>query len=504
MSSPAGVVDDLLAGRYRLTSRLAAGGMGEVWRARDLLLDRDVAVKTLRPELADDEDLRTRFRGEARSAARLSHPGIASVYDFGEAGGRAWLVLELVEGESLAATLRRDGRLTADRTLCVVSQTATALQAAHAAGVVHRDVKPGNLLVGPDGRIKVTDFGIAAAAGSAQVTRTGQVVGTAAYLSPEQAGGKGASEATDLYALGVVAYECLAGRRPFDFDEPMAVLLAHLQTPPPPLPDDVPAPVADTVLRLLAKDPADRPGSARQVAAEADALRRRLPALPASPAPAPPAPAPPAPAPPAGATPVGSRPTPVLGQVGAVGLSGRSGQRRAVRATALLLGLLALALGVRESLSDPTAPVTGQAPPATSPARSAAPAPSASAPAAEGPGAAVPGEGAAPSPGVPAPPEQRDGAVPPAGPPQEAAPQQERAAQQRQQEAAQRRQDAAEEQQEVAEEQQEVAEQRQEDAEDAREQDGDHGGKGNGGDSGNSGKSGQGNGGGGGKGKGRD
>ncbi|CAA9351683.1 MAG: Serine/threonine-protein kinase PknA, partial [uncultured Frankineae bacterium] len=293
MSTPAGVVDGLLAGRYQLASRLAAGGMGEVWRARDLLLDRDVAVKTLRAELADDDDVRARFRAEARHAGRLSSPGIASVYDFGEADGVAWLVLELVDGESLASVLRREGRLGTDRTLDVVAQTAAALQAAHDAEVVHRDVKPGNLLVRPDGVVKVTDFGIASAAGAAHLTRTGQVVGTAGYLAPEQADGRAATAATDLYSLGVVAHECLAGTHPFPFDNPIAVLLAHLQTPPPELPADVPAPVADLVSRLLAKDPADRPTSARLVAAEAQALRRR--GSSASPTPVAPRPEPAAP-----------------------------------------------------------------------------------------------------------------------------------------------------------------------------------------------------------------
>jgi serine/threonine-protein kinase len=155
--------------------------------------------------------------------------------------------------------LRSEGRLPVDRTLDLVEQAAAALQVAHDGGVVHRDVKPGNLLLRPDGRLSVTDFGIAHAAGAAALTRTGQVVGTASYLSPEQASGRPVSPATDLYALGVVAYECLSGDRPFERDDPVAVLLAHLQTPPPPLPPDVPAPVAELVHRLLAKDPADRP-----------------------------------------------------------------------------------------------------------------------------------------------------------------------------------------------------------------------------------------------------
>ena len=274
MSPPAGVVDGLLADRYRLVARLGTGGNGEVWRARDERLDRDVAVKVLRPELADDEEVRARFRAEARHAGGLRHPGIAAVFDFAEDDDGAWLVMELVAGEPLSARLRREGRLPVDRVLDVVGQAAVALQAAHDGGVVHRDVKPGNLLVRPDGRLSVTDFGIAHATGAAALTRTGQVVGTAAYLSPEQAAGRPVSPATDLYALGVVAYECLSGVRPFERDDPVAVLLAHLQAPPPPLPPDVPEPVADLVHRLLAKDPADRPATAAQVQREAAALRR--------------------------------------------------------------------------------------------------------------------------------------------------------------------------------------------------------------------------------------
>ena len=215
MNPPAGVVDGLLAGRYRLLSRLGSGGHGEVWRARDERLGRDVAVKVLRPELADDEDVQARFRAEARAAGGLRSPGIAAVFDFAEGDQGAWLVMELVDGVPLSQVLRSAGRLPVDRTLDVVEQAAAALQAAHDGGVVHRDVKPGNLLLRADGRLSVTDFGIASAAGAAPLTRTGQVVGTAAYLAPEQASGRPVTGAADVYALGVVAYECLTGARPF-------------------------------------------------------------------------------------------------------------------------------------------------------------------------------------------------------------------------------------------------------------------------------------------------
>ena len=274
---PVAVADTVLADRYRLVERIAVGGMGEVWRADDLLLRRPVAVKTLKPEFVDDEDFRARFRAEARHAARLGHPGIASVYDFGEAPGRAWLVMELVDGEPLSSLLRREGTLSVDRTLDLVAQTAAALQAAHDGGVVHRDVKPGNLLVRPDGVLKVTDFGIASATDAVPLTGTGLVIGTAYYLSPEQARGRSGSPASDTYGLGVVAYECLTGSRPFPGDNPVAVALAHVQDPVPPLPSEVPAPVRALVQRALAKDPQDRFATVSEMGRTAQTLRATAP-----------------------------------------------------------------------------------------------------------------------------------------------------------------------------------------------------------------------------------
>ena len=208
----------LLAGRYRLTDRIATGGMGEVWRAEDNLLNRNVAVKLLPTGRAGDEAFLARFRAEARYAASLSHPGIARVYDYGESSefGGAYLVMELVEGDPLSAILANAGRLSPDVTLDIVSQSARALEAAHEAGIVHRDIKPGNLLVTADGTTKITDFGIATAVAAAQashLTETGMVMGTAMYVSPEQATGSPVTAASDIYSLGVVAYECLAGRR---------------------------------------------------------------------------------------------------------------------------------------------------------------------------------------------------------------------------------------------------------------------------------------------------
>jgi len=266
-------VDTLLADRYRLDERLAVSGTGEVWRATDTALQRAVAVRTLKPEYVADPELRARFRAEALHAAGLSHPGIATVYDFGELPEGAWLVMELVDGEPLSTLLHREGPLPPDRVLDLVAQTARALAVGHAGSVVHRHLKPGNLLVCRDGGLRVTGFGIGSATDTAPPTRTGEVVGTASYLSPEQAGGRPAGPASDLYALGVVAFECLSGTVPFPGPDQLAVARAHLQDAPPALPAGVPAPVSGLVARLLAKDPAARPSSAGALADEATAMR---------------------------------------------------------------------------------------------------------------------------------------------------------------------------------------------------------------------------------------
>jgi len=275
------VSDYLLAGRYRLTDRIAAGGMGEVWRGEDDLLNRAVAVKLLPTGRAGDESFLARFRAEARYSASLSHPGIARVYDYGESAefGGAYLVMELVNGEPLSAILARAGRLSPDATLDIVSQAARALDAAHQAGIVHRDIKPGNLLVATGGTTKITDFGIATAMAAAQashLTETGMVMGTAMYVSPEQATGAPVTDASDIYSLGVVAYECLAGHPPFTASEPLAIAFAHKHEPVPALPPDVPPPVSDLVYHMLAKTPEERPAGIRAVADRADVLRDTL------------------------------------------------------------------------------------------------------------------------------------------------------------------------------------------------------------------------------------
>lgn len=261
-------------GRYELQSRIAIGGMGEVWEATDHVIGRIVAIKILKDEYMGDPGFLERFRAEARHAALVNHEGIASVFDYGEENGSAFLVMELVPGEALSTLLERDGSLSADKTLDIVAQTASALQAAHAAGLVHRDIKPGNLLITPDGRVKITDFGIARIADQVPLTATGQVMGTVQYLSPEQASGHPASPATDTYSLGIVAYESLAGKRPFTGESQVAIAMAQINEQPPPLPPTVPIPVQNLVMAMIAKKPADRPSSSATVARAAQALRR--------------------------------------------------------------------------------------------------------------------------------------------------------------------------------------------------------------------------------------
>ncbi|MGH3788497.1 MAG: serine/threonine-protein kinase [Pseudonocardiaceae bacterium] len=350
----------LLARRYRLGRRIAIGGMGEVWQAADTRLDRQVAVKVLKPELSGDAEFRHRFQTEARMTASLNHPGIAAVHDYGEApndpdsatpGGypEAYLVMELIDGEPLATILLRHQRLPADRTLNILEQAGEALQAAHERGLVHRDIKPGNILITPAGKVKLTDFGIARAVDAAPVTRNGMVMGTAHYIAPEQAAGNDTGPAGDVYSLGVVGYECLAGQRPFSADNTVTVAMMHIRDQPPPLPPDVPAGARGLIEATLAKDPRQRYGTGGEFAAAVAAVRagHRLP-------------------PPSG----------VAGHTATAALTGvlphqspatallpppqRHVQRRgALRIAMGLLGVLVLVLGgylAREALRPPAAP----------------------------------------------------------------------------------------------------------------------------------------------------
>jgi eukaryotic-like serine/threonine-protein kinase len=263
--------DDVLGGRYRLTELIAIGGMGEVWRATDDVLARDVAVKILKEEYTGDPGFLERFRGEARHTAALAHPNIAITYDYGEAARSAYLVMELVPGQPLSDILAGEGPMEPRRAAGLLAQAARGLSAAHAVGVVHRDIKPGNLLVTPDGRVKVTDFGIARAADAAPLTATGQVMGTAQYLAPEQAMGQPSTPASDVYALGVVGYELLTGDRPFGGDSQVAVAMAHVTADPPTLPVHLPTGVRALIERSMAKDPRQRPADGAVFARAAEA-----------------------------------------------------------------------------------------------------------------------------------------------------------------------------------------------------------------------------------------
>lgn len=252
----------VLGSRYVLEELIAVGGMGQVWKATDQVLERAVAVKLLRTDLIDSEDFRRRFRSEARLAAGLSHPGIAHVYDYAEddPDGQplAFLVMELVAGQPLSDHLRR-GHPTLRETVSILDQTAQALAAAHDVGIVHRDVKPGNVLITPDGRVKVTDFGIARAIDTADITEVGEVIGTVRYMSPEQTRGEEVTPASDVYSLAVIGYEMLSGHTPFDDDSPVAIAVAHVQATPPALPASVPAELRSLITQSLSKQPEQRP-----------------------------------------------------------------------------------------------------------------------------------------------------------------------------------------------------------------------------------------------------
>jgi serine/threonine-protein kinase len=262
-----------LGGRFQLTTRIAIGGMGEVWKAKDLVLGRIVAIKVLKEEYTGDPGFLQRFRAEARHTALLNHVGIANVFDYGEEEGSAYLVMELVPGQPLSSIIEHEQVLSPDRTLSMIAQTARALSVAHAQGLVHRDVKPGNLLITPDGRVKVTDFGIARLADQVPLTQTGQVMGTAQYLAPEQATGQIATGASDIYALGVIGYECLTGHRPFSGESQIAIALAQVNDAPPPLPESLPKPVRALLMSMLAKDPKNRPANAIKLSEAAEAIR---------------------------------------------------------------------------------------------------------------------------------------------------------------------------------------------------------------------------------------
>ncbi|MFC8796196.1 protein kinase [Promicromonospora sp. NPDC057138] len=265
-----------LGERYTLVRRIAMGGMGEVWVARDEKLAREIAVKVLREEYTGNEDFLRRLRTEARNSSTLVHPNIAQMFDYGEERGAGYLVMELVLGEPLADLLEREPVLQPARLLPILAQTARGLHAAHLAGVVHRDVKPGNILLEHTGTVKITDFGVSVAQNQVPMTATGMVMGTAQYLSPEQAVGQSATGASDIYALGVVAYEATAGRRPFTGRTPVDIAIAHVNAPVPLLPTSVHPGLAETITKMLEKDPAQRIASADQLARHLDVLAAEI------------------------------------------------------------------------------------------------------------------------------------------------------------------------------------------------------------------------------------
>ena len=265
----------LLDNRYRLDERIATGGMGDVWRGTDVVLGRTIAVKVLRTAMLADPEFAARFYGEARMMAAFRHPGVVEVYDY-SAGDRndedncAYLVMAYVDGEPLSARLKDQGRLGVAETMSIVSQAAEALHAAHENGTVHRDVKPGNLIVKPNGTVILVDFGVARSAAVTSVTGLNAIVGTALYMAPEQVAKGNVTPATDVYALGAVAYHCIAGNPPFDGDNALQVALRHLEDEPEPLPDNlVPPAVRELISRAMAKQPEDRYSNAAEFAAAA-------------------------------------------------------------------------------------------------------------------------------------------------------------------------------------------------------------------------------------------
>ncbi|HSS80237.1 MAG TPA: protein kinase [Gaiellaceae bacterium] len=266
------VETQLLPPRYHSPTRLGRGAMGDIYLATDELLGREVAVKVLAERYAVDEDIRERFKREALAAARLSgEPGAITIFDVGDWEGRPFIVMEHLAGGSLEDRLRRDGAQPPARALAWLEQAAAALDAAHRHGIVHRDVKPANLLLDDRDELRVADFGIASAAGMASMTLTGTVLGTAGYLSPEQAMGRRAASASDVYALAIVAYELLSGHRPFENDSPTAEAAAHVNTPVPSIAErckNLPPELDRVFQHALAKDPRQRYGSAQEFVAE--------------------------------------------------------------------------------------------------------------------------------------------------------------------------------------------------------------------------------------------
>jgi len=254
-----------LATRYTLTSLIAVGGMGEVWKAEDGDLHRTVAVKVLKENATGSETFLRRFRNEAKNAAGLAHPNIAQVFDYGDHDGTAFLVMEFVDGEPLSTILERERTISEARVVRILDQTAHGLAAAHAAHVMHRDIKPGNLLIFGDDHVKITDFGVSRGMDQTTLTATGMVMGTAQYLAPELALGKQATPASDIYALGIIAFESVVGKRPFTAPNAVDIAIAQVNEPVPPLPASVSPGMRDLIMLLLEKNPRKRPHTAEDL-----------------------------------------------------------------------------------------------------------------------------------------------------------------------------------------------------------------------------------------------
>lgn len=266
----------LIHRRYRLDSRLAQGGMGEVWKGYDIQLGRPVAIKALRGDVSNVEAKLRRLRTEAHNSANLAHPNIAALFEYYEHDGIGFLIMEYVPSDSLADVYRAKGTVDPIELLPILIQTARGLFVAHSHGVIHRDVKPANIMVSSTGEVKITDFGVSYSTNQEQITQDGMVVGTAQYISPEQAQGQQASPQSDIYSLGVVAYEGLCGHRPFTGATPVDIAAAHVNNPVPPLPDSVDVQLREFVMSMLAKDPLDRPADALVVSRTLARIERRL------------------------------------------------------------------------------------------------------------------------------------------------------------------------------------------------------------------------------------
>ena len=267
----------LIHRRYRLDSRLAQGGMGEVWKGYDIQLGREVAIKALRSDVTNAEAKLRRLRAEAHNSANLAHPNIAALFEYYEHDGIGFLIMEYVPSKSLADRFHAlNGPMDPIELLPILIQTARGLFIAHSHGVIHRDIKPANIMVSDAGEVKITDFGVSYSTNQEQITQDGMVVGTAQYISPEQAQGLQASPQSDIYSLGVVAYEGLTGHRPFTGATAVDIAAAHVNNPVPPLPDSVDLQLSQFVMSMLSKDPLDRPKDALVVSRTLARIERRL------------------------------------------------------------------------------------------------------------------------------------------------------------------------------------------------------------------------------------